>query len=106
MFIKTTSVTLLLLLFTVVTFSDADARCFCGMWAGGGMRAGGRTVLGGQIRLSRSRGGRRGGYSSTANPGPTVERQQARYIQERSTQSPYSSVPEHVNASDYVRTYR
>ena len=59
MFIKTTSVALLLLLFAAVSFSAAEARGFGGMRAVGGMRAGGRSALGGQIRLGRGRGGRR-----------------------------------------------
>mgnify|MGYP000072424823 CR=1 FL=1 len=106
MFIKTTSVALLLLLFAAVSFSAAEARGFGGMRAVGGMRAGGRSALGGQIRLGRGRGGRRGGYNRAANIGPSVEQQQATYFQERRAENPYSQVAARVNVSDYVRVYR
>lgn len=119
MFIKTTSVALMLLTLAAVSFSDAEARGsrrmggmrMGGMRMGGGlsglgMGASGRGAFGGQIRLGRGRGGRRGGYNSTVNQGPTVEQQQANYFQERSAQNSYSSVPQHVNVSDYVRVYR
>lgn len=124
MFIKTTSVALLLLTLAAVSFSDAEARGagrmggmrMGGMRMGGGMRglgmtglgmgAAGRSAFGGQIRLGRGRGGRRGGYNRAANMGPTVEQQQAVYFQERRAENPYSNVPMRVNVNDYVRDYR
>ncbi|MDP3511032.1 MAG: hypothetical protein Q8T09_23905 [Candidatus Melainabacteria bacterium] len=124
MFIKATSVALLLLTLAALSFSDAEARGsgrmggmrmggmrMGGMRMGGGlsglgMGASGRGAFGGQIRLGRGRGGRRGGYNRAANIGPTVEQQQASYFQQRSAQNPYSSVPQRVNVSDYVRVYR
>ena len=111
---RTSSAMLLLLILAAVSLPDAQARGMGHMGgirmggglSGMGMGASGRGAFGGQIRLGRGRGGRRGGYNSTANQGPTVEQQQASYFQERSAQNPYSSVPEHVNVSDYVRNYR
>lgn len=118
MFIKTTSVALLLLALAALTFSDAEARGSGrkgGMRSGGmrmggglsglGMGASGRSAFGGQIRLGRGRGGRRGGYNRAANMGPTVEQQQAAYFQERRSENPYSQVAARVNVSDYVRNY-
>lgn len=113
MFIKTTSVALLLLTLAAVSFSDAAARGrgrMGGMRVGGGMsgfgmRAGGRSALSGGIRLGRGRGGRRYSNNSTANQGPTIEQQQASYFQERSAQNRYANVPERVNVSDYIRSY-
>ncbi|MBP9094059.1 hypothetical protein KBI23_23765 [bacterium] len=119
MFIKTTSVALLLLTLAALSFSDAEARGsgrmggmrMGGMRMGGGlsglgMGASGRGAFGGQIRLGRGRGGRRGGYNRAANMGPTVEQQQAVYFQARRAENPYSNVPMRVNVSDYVRDYR
>jgi hypothetical protein len=118
-FIKTTSVALLLLTLAALSFSDAEARGsgrmggmrMGGMRMGGGlsglgMGAAGRSAFGGQIRLGRGRGGRRGGYNRAANMGPTVEQQQAVYFQARRAENPYSNVPMRVNVSDYVRDYR
>ncbi|MFA6211249.1 MAG: hypothetical protein WCT03_07265 [Candidatus Obscuribacterales bacterium] len=111
MIVKTISFSLVLLVLAAVSFSAAEARGFGGMrgFSGvrglGGIRAG-RCALSGGIRLGRGRGGRRYGYNSTANQGPTIEQQQASYFQERSAQNPYANVPERVNVSDYIRSYR
>jgi hypothetical protein len=110
--VKTISFSLVLLVLAAVSFSAAEARGFGGMrgFSGvrglGGMRVGGRSALSGGIRLGRGRGGRRYGYNSTANQGPTIEQQQASYFEERSAQNPYANVPERVNVSDYIRSYR
>ena len=112
MIIKTISIALLLLLFIAVTFSAVEAtglggmRGFSGLRGYSGAGASGRSAFGGQIRLGRGRGGRRGGYNRAANMGPTVEQQQTSYFQERRAENPYSNVPLRINVSDYVRNYR
>ncbi len=50
------------------------------------------------------RGGRGRGYGNF-NQGPTDEQLQAENFQKRAAENPYASVPQHVNVSNYIKTY-
>jgi hypothetical protein len=94
---------ILMLALTVAT----SAQTFTGMQSaqakGGGHAAGGSH--GGYSHFfGRGRGGR-GRGNANYNQGPSDEQLQAANFQKRSSENPYASVPQHVNVSNYVKTY-
>lgn len=82
---------------------DADAR---GGHMGGGHMGGGHIAsptMGG-FGMGRGRRGRGygGGYGNYQD---NTAQQQAQYFEQRRNENPYKNVPQHVNVSNYVKTY-
>ncbi|MBS2008041.1 MAG: hypothetical protein JST01_13425 [Cyanobacteria bacterium SZAS TMP-1] len=68
---------------------------------GRGVGSGGSRLL---ARMGFGRGRSRRGYYG-GNYGPTPEQVQSETFAERQGENPYAGVPQHVNVSDYVKTY-
>ncbi|MBU6450365.1 MAG: hypothetical protein KGS72_01205 [Cyanobacteria bacterium REEB67] len=97
------SLSIFMLALTLATSAQTFVQAAQAKGGGGGHSAGG-SHAGYSHFFGRGRGGRGRGYGNY-NQGPTDDQLQAVNFQKRASENPYANVPQHVNVSNYIKTY-